>query len=199
MSGSQMDGLKEAVKVPKRFFRRANAEPEKYLAGALAITLLPAAFSFSDVLSEGSLTLLPLYRVSLSIIRLLLLSFLAFVIGRRLGGQGRLLSLLVCLGYAGFPSILMAGISTLFMLLLPPSLRQGVTPEQVQQLGNSMALLLSASLLPLMFLSFWLFSLYTLACRECNRTGSWTSVFTAFVSWFISNYIVYVLSVKVVP
>ncbi len=171
---AQFEGLRWAAKEPKRFFKAANENPSLYLPGAIAITILPWAFSFQLILA--------------SIISYLLVCFILYGLGKPLGGKARFASLLVCIGYANFPQVLIAGISSIVFLLTPESLRNAILSGSVNSITPSIPVFLGsmAFLISSVFLFIWFSVLYVLACKECHKLSPWVSILLVITSWVLA-------------
>jgi len=180
-SSTQFEGLRQTILQPKKFFGHANKSPEKYISGALFITLLPSMFSIPTIHN--------------AITRLLLISASMYLLGRVFRGKGRFSNILVCSGFANAPYILITamfvGTSLIGGALLEVPSGPGFILSKEAAIGIVILGVFGIGWLVLMgAMVLWWFLLSVLVCKECHKTGAWLSVIITISSWIISAAII---------
>lgn len=167
----KFDGLREIVRDPKPFLKKANENPMDYFILGVFVYMLPWLFSINAAISA---TLSYVFSA---------LSF--YIIGKALGGKGGFFSILVCTGYASFPVTLLMGVVSIVYFIIPKEVFALVETGNASQIVFSLPLLagLTAFVVSFLFLFAWMFLINVLVCRECHSLTPWKSIFVTVLSW----------------
>ena len=167
----KFDGLREIVRDPKQFLKKANENPMDYFILGVFVYMLPWLFSINAVASAAAS-----YVFSAA-------SF--YIIGKALGGKGSFFPILVCIGYASFPITLLIGVVSIVLFAIPKDVFAMAAAGNASQIALSIPLLagLTAFVISFLFLFSWMFLINVLVCRQCHSMSPWKSIFVTLLSW----------------
>lgn len=167
----KFDGLREIVRDPKPFIRKANEAPMDYFILGVFVYMLPWLFSVNAMISAA--------------ISYLLSALSLYVIGKSLGGKGGFFPILVCVGYASFPVTLLMGVVSMVYFVMPKEVFAMAAAGNASQIALSMPLLagMIAFIISFLLLFAWMFLINVLVCRECHLIRPWKAIFVTMLSW----------------